>query len=212
MKAVTGITTLFIDIGGVILTDGWNRTWRKAAADKFNLDYDDMDNRHHLTYDTYEVGKISLDEYLSRVVFFKNRDFTIQDFKDFMFAQSQPFPDMIELICRLKEIYGLKVAVVSNEGRELTEYRIKKFNLHRFVDFFISSSFVHLRKPDIDIFKFALDVAQIPIEQIVYIEDRQLFVQVAATLGLQGIQHIDYHTTCEKLAVYGLKILTELPV
>ncbi len=212
MKAVTGITTLFIDIGGVILTDGWNRKWRKAAAEKFNLDYDDMDNRHHLTYDTYEVGKISLDEYLDRVVFFKNRDFTNQDFKDFMFEQSQPFPDMIELICRLKEIYGLKVAVVSNEGRELTEYRIKKFNLHRFVDFFISSSFVHLRKPDTDIFKFALDVAQIPIEQIVYIEDRQLFVQVAATLGLQGIQHVDYQTTREKLEVYGLKIQNELAV
>lgn len=206
MKAVTGITTLFIDIGGVILTDGWNRKWRKAAAEKFGLDYDDMDNRHHLTYDTYEVGKISLDEYLSRVVFFKNRDFTAQDFKDFMFEQSQPFPEMIDLIRRLKKIYGLKVAVVSNEGRELTEYRIKKFDLHSFVDFFISSCFVHLRKPDTDIFKFALDVAQIPVEQIVYIEDRQLFVQVAATLGLQGIQHSDYQSTLEQLAVYGLKL------
>ncbi len=209
MTNATGITTLFIDIGGVILTDGWNRKWRKAAVSKFNLDYEDMDNRHHLTYDTYEVGKISLDEYLTRVVFYKNRDFTAEDFKNFMFEQSQPFPEMIELICRLKETYRLKVAVVSNEGRELTEYRIKKFNLHRFVDFFVSSCFVHLRKPDTDIFKLALDVAQIPLDQIIYIEDRLLFIQVAATLGIKGIQHIDYQTTKAQLEIYGLKLAEE---
>ena len=117
--------------------------------------------------------------------------------------------EMIELICRLKETYRLKVAVVSNEGRELTEYRIKKFNLHRFVDFFVSSCFVHLRKPDTDIFKLALDVAQIPLDQIIYIEDRLLFVQVAATFGIKGIQHIDYQTTKGQLEIYGLKLAEE---
>ncbi len=198
------VTALFLDIGGVLLTDGWNTHSRKAAAKAFNIDSDEMESRHHLTYDTYESGKIPLDIYLKRIIFYENREFTVEDFKEFMYAQSQPFNDMINLIKRLKEQYKLKIAVVSNEGREITEYRIKKFKLNTFVDFFISSSFVHLRKPDTDIFKVALDIAQVSIKDIIYIEDRPMFVQVAATMGIKGIKHVDYKTTCEKLTALGL--------
>lgn len=203
-KKVT-ISTLFLDIGGVLLTDGWNRASRKAAAKNFSIDYDDMEERHHLTFDTYEVGKISLDEYLKRTVFFKKRNFTPADFRDFMYAQSKPYPDMLKSIPQLKKQYGLKVAVVSNEGRELTEHRIKKFKLYEFVDFFISSCFVHLRKPDIDIFQAALDISQVQSKHVVYIEDRPMFVQVAEGLGIKGIHHIDYPSTMTKLNSFGLK-------
>ncbi len=152
MKNGTNITTLFTDIGGVLLTDGWNRESRKNAAAKFNLDLEELEERHHLTFDTYEEGKLSLDDYLKRIIFYEKRTFTIDEFKKFMYAQSSPFPEMIKSITQLKKQYSLKVGVVSNEGRELTEYRIKEFKLDQFVDFFISSSFVHLRKPDVDIF------------------------------------------------------------
>jgi putative hydrolase of the HAD superfamily len=205
MKQEQPITTLFLDIGGVLLTDGWNRKSRKTAAEKFGLELGDMEDRHHLTFDTYEVGKITLDEYLRRVVFFKERDYTLFEFKEFMYAQSAPFPDMIRTISELKKKHGLKVAVVSNEGRELTEYRIKKFKLYAFVDFFISSCFVHLRKPDIDIFQAALDVSQVPASEVVYIEDRPMFVQVAEDLGINGIHHTGFETTLARLAEYGLK-------
>lgn len=204
-KEYTKITTLFLDIGGVLLTDGWNRRSRKAASEKFDLELGDMEDRHHLTFDTYEVGKISLDEYLQRVVFYKERDYTNFEFKEFMYAQSAPFPDMIRSISNLKSQYGLKVAVVSNEGRELTEYRIKKFKLHEFVDFFVSSCFVHLRKPDVDIFQAALDIAQVPGREVVYIEDRPMFVQVAEGLGINGIHHTDHLSTLAKLGDFGLK-------
>ena len=205
MKRQSGITTLFLDIGGVLLTDGWNRKSRKEAAANFKLDLEDMEERHHLTFDTYEVGKLSLDEYLKRIVFFKKRSFTPDAFKKFMFAQSKPYDDMIQLITSLKKQYNLKVAVVSNEGRELTEYRIEKFKLYDFVDFFISSCFVHLRKPDVDIFRAALDIAQIPPKNVVYIEDRPMFVQVAEGLGIKGIHHEDIKSTIGKLNAFGLK-------
>ena len=130
-------------------------------AERFTLDRDEMNERHHLTFDTYEEGKRNLHEYLDRVVFYEKRLFTREDFKDFMYAQSRPFPEMIDLICRLKARYHLKVAVVSNEGRELTEYRIAKFRLADFIDFFIASCFVHFRKPDADIYRIALDIAQV---------------------------------------------------
>lgn len=194
------ITTFFLDVGGVLLTNGWDRQCRKRAAEQFSLDYDEMESRHNLTFDTYEAGKITLDEYLERVVFYKKRSCSMSEFKKWMFAQSQPFDDMIALICDLKQKFGLKIAVVSNEGRELTEYRIKKFNLARFIDFFISSCFVHLRKPDADIYRMALDIAQVVPSEVVYIEDRPMFVQVAEGLGIKGLLHTEYQSTQAKLA------------
>ena len=202
------VTALFLDIGGVMLTNGWDRRSREAAAKQFNLDLDDLNDRHRMTFDTYEAGKLSLDEYLKRAVFYKDRPFTIEEFKTFMYDQSVDYPEMIDLIKALKAKYDLKIAVVNNEGRELNEHRIKTFRLNEFVDFFISSCFVHFRKPDVDIWKVALDIAQVPKEEVVYIDDRNMFVQVAEGLGLRGITH-NYKNvgqTRQALADMGLKL------
>jgi putative hydrolase of the HAD superfamily len=200
------ITTLFLDIGGVLLTNGWDREARLRATQTFRLDYQEMDERHHLTFDIHEEGKLSLDEYLQRVIFYQPRNFSLQEFKDFMFSQSMPFPDMIELVHELKNRYGLKIAAVSNEGRELTVYRIQTFDLGRIIDFFISSCFVHFRKPDHDIYKIAMDIAQVPPEQVVYIDDRPMFVEVAKGLGIRGIHHISYEATREALKAMGASL------
>ena len=206
MPVTTPIAALFLDIGGVLLTNGWDHTMRQAAAKEFGLDYEEMNERHHLTFDTYEVGKLSLEEYLYRLVFYKERPFSPDDFREFMFAQSRPYADMLELIRGLKDRYNLKIAAVSNEGRELTVYRINKFNLQQLIDFFISSCFVHFRKPDADIYRMALDVAQIDPEKVVYIEDRPMFVDVAKGLGFKGIVHDNFETTRAALEEFGLKL------
>ncbi|CCB86205.1 putative uncharacterized protein [Parachlamydia acanthamoebae UV-7] len=200
MKKSASITTLFIDIGGVLLTNGWDRQSRMLASQKFNLDFEDMESRHHLTSDTFEIGKLTLENYLNRVVFYRKRMFTREDFQKFMFDQSKPFPQMINLALKLKILHSLKIAVVSNESKELNEYRIKKFKLGEFVDFFISSSIVHLRKPDEDIFRLALEIAQVPAERVVYIENTPMFVEVAQGLGIQSILHTDYESTYVKLS------------
>ncbi len=202
-KKTSAPTTIFTDIGGVLLTNGWDRSGRQKAIRKFKLDPVETEERHHLTFDTYESGKISLSEYLKRLVFYTKRNFTEEDFRKFMFDQSQPIPDMLALIRGIKEKYGIKIAVVSNEGRELNNYRINTFKLGEFVDFFISSCFVHFRKPDADIFKVALDIAQVSPEKVIYLEDRPLFVQVADTLGIRGIIHHDFNTTRKQLADFG---------
>jgi putative hydrolase of the HAD superfamily len=204
------ITTIFLDIGNVLLTNGWDRHMRRRAAELYQLDYEEMNERHHLTFDTYEEGKLSLDEYLTRLVFYEDRPFTREDFKAYMFAQSRQTPEMAqtaELIKGLKAKYGLKIATVSNEGLELTRYRIKKFNLAAFVDFFISSCFVHCRKPDLDLYRLALDCAQVMPQQAVYIDDRAMFVEVARGLGILGIHHTGYEGT--RAALADLKLLLE---
>lgn len=198
------ITTLFLDIGGVLLTNGWDRHSRTLAVNKFNLDEEEINERHHLTFDTYESGKLSLDDYLSRVVFYEKRNFGLNEFKNFMFAQSKALPDMLGFIKELKKKHDLKVTAVSNEGRELTEYRISKFKLNKIFDAFVASSFVHLRKPDVDIYKYALDVSQVSPENAAYLDDRKMFVEVANTLGINGIHHNDYKSSKLKLEKLGL--------
>jgi len=206
MGYTTPITTLFLDIGGVMLSNGWGHESRQLAAETFNLNPDEMEDRHHLNMATHEEGKLTLSEYLNRVVFYEKRSFSPDQFREFMFKQTTPNIDMIEFIRQLKEQYKLKIAVVNNEGRVLNEYRIKKFQLNQFVDFFISSCFVHYRKPDTDIFRLALDIAQVPAEQVVYIEDLQMFVDVARGMGIQSIRHKNQLETSEVLATLGLKI------
>ena len=202
------VTALFLDVGGVMLTNGWDRKSREAAAKKFGLDLDELNDRHRMTFDTYESGKLSLDEYLKRAVFYQDRSFTIDEFRKFMYDQSVAYPEMIELIKALKARYGLRIAVVNNEGRELNEHRIRNFRLNEFVDFFISSCFVHFRKPDADIWKIALDIAQVPREEVVYIDDRMMFVQVAQSLGLRAVCHSnkDVAKTKEQLSAMGLTL------
>lgn len=193
------ITTLFIDVGGVLLTNGWDRVSRRKAAEHFGLDYEEMEGRHHLAFDTYEVGKITLEDYIGKVAFNGPRSFSHEDFMEFMFAQSEPYQEMIEIIRSLKKEHRLKTLVVSNEGRELTNYRIKKFELNSFIDFFIVSGFVRLRKPDVDIFQLALDVAHVSPEEVAYVEDRPLFVEVARSLGIHAIHHTQPHLTLKAI-------------
>jgi putative hydrolase of the HAD superfamily len=95
MKRAIPITTLFLDIGGVLLTNGWDHHARKRAATNFKLELAEMEARRHLTFDTYEEGRLTVEEYLDRVVFYQKRPFTRAQFRRFMFAQSKPYPQMI---------------------------------------------------------------------------------------------------------------------
>lgn len=205
MQSKTSITTLFLDIGEVLLTNGWAHKSRLLAAEKFNLDFNAFDTRHAIAFETYELGKLTMDGYLDIAVFYERRDFTKDEFRQFMFAQSKPYPEMIELIKRLKKRYGLKIIAVSNEARELNTYRIQQFELAGFIDFFVSSTYVHMRKPDMDIYKLALDMAQVQPAEVICIDDMSVFVTVAESLGINGICHINYKTTCKKLQSFGFE-------
>jgi putative hydrolase of the HAD superfamily len=200
------ITTLFLDIGGVLLSNGWDHEFRQQAAAHFHLDYDEMESRHSIMFVTYEEDRISLDEYLDRVVFYQKRDFTPEQFKTYMFSFSTSYPEMIAFIKKIKLQYGLKVIAVSNEGRELNAYRINKFKLDEIFDFFVSSCYVHRRKPDAALFRMAMDGAQVPLDEVVFIDNTQMFVKVAREMGISSILHTDYRSTAKALADLGLAV------
>ena len=210
MKRTPPITTMFVDVGDVLLTNGWDHLARRRVAKNFKLDWAEMEERHRLVFETHEEGKLSFEEYLGWVVFYEKRSFTRNQFRDFMFAQSKPHPRMIELVTELKARHGLKIVVVSNESRAVNAHRIRTFKLDRLVDTFISSCFVHMRKPDVEIFRLALDISQTPAAQAVFIDNTPMFVQIAERLGIRSIHHVDYESTCARLASFGLQTRQEI--
>jgi len=205
MKRQSPITTLFVDVGEVLLTNGWDHLARKRAARHFDLDWASMEERHRLVFETHEEGKLTFEEYLHWVVFYEKRSFTRAQFQEFWFEQSKPYPKMIELIGELKSEHSLKIVVVSNESRAVNAFRIHKFKLDELVDTFVSSCFVGMRKPDSNIFKLALDLAQAKPSEVLFIDNTVMFTQIAEKLGIKSILHTTYNSTCKELAAYGLQ-------
>ncbi len=199
------ITTLFLDIGSVLLTNGWDTASRKLASKKFNIDYEDFAERHGYLSSLYEEGKMTLNDYLDKAIFYEERSFSKTDFKNFIFSQSEPVPKMIELFKNLKSKYKLKIVSLNNEGLELSRYRVETFKLNDLFDFFVTSCFVNMRKPDENIYKLAMNLAYSKCEESLFIDDRYFNVETAANLGINAFQHKDYKTTREELARYGLK-------
>jgi putative hydrolase of the HAD superfamily len=183
------IEALFLNVGGVLGTNGWGNAGRQKACEEFGLDRAEFEERHRLLCDAYELGKLTLDQYLDHTVFYQQREFSRQQFSQFLYAQSQPYPEMLEFITALKKKYDLKVFVLSNEGREVSNHSIEVFGLRRFVDGFCVSSFVRFRKPDPDLFGLALAMSMRPASRTLYVDDQELFVEVAQGYGMKGCLH-----------------------
>ncbi|MBE9598146.1 HAD family phosphatase [Pedobacter sp. MC2016-24] len=189
------IKVVFFDVGGVLLNNGWGHQSRQEAARVFGIDYSEMEVLHSFIFNIYEIGKITLDDYLDTVVFNHPRSFTKEDFKTFMFAQSEELPGLLQWLKDWKRSCGFRIISVNNEGRELNEYRIKKFGLHDCFDAFISSCEVGMRKPDPGIFRLAMGIAQVSPDECIYFDDRIMLAQAAQKLGIRAIHHQDFLST-----------------
>lgn len=182
------VNTLFWDNGGVILTNGWDRTSRRTAVDKFKLDWADFEDRHELMLNDFETGRVTMDEYLHRTVFYREQSFSLDDFRKFMFDQSQPFPEALDFLKKLAQTRRYSIASLNNESLELNEYRIRTFRLRTCFEAFYSSCYLRLRKPSPKIYKLALKISQRNPEECVMIDDRGLNLETAKELGMQTIQ------------------------
>ncbi|MFD0795755.1 HAD family hydrolase [Mucilaginibacter litoreus] len=186
---------LFFDVGGILLTNGWGHESRREAAEKFGLDYQEVNELHNFIFNVYEIGSITLDQYLDTVIFNQPRDFVREDFKDFIFSQSKELPDMLAWLKEWKKDCGFRIISINNEGKELNDYRVRKFKLHECFDAFISSCEVKMRKPDPGIWQLAMGIAQATPEQCVYFDDRIMFVRMAENLGIRAYQHTSFEKT-----------------
>jgi putative hydrolase of the HAD superfamily len=185
---MAGATALFWDVGGVLLTNGWDRHSRQQAAQKFKLDWEDFEDRHELVVGRFETGKLSLDRYLDRTIFYRSREFAKDVFKAHMFGQSQPIEGTLEVVARLARSGRYLLATLNNESRELNLYRIEHFKLHEYFTVFLSSCFLGVKKPEDEMFHLALDLTQRDPQECIFIDDRQLNLECAARFGLRTLR------------------------
>jgi putative hydrolase of the HAD superfamily len=185
------IRAIFWDVGGVLLTNAWDRTQRAATLAHFQLDEEEFHDRHEMVVSSFERGKITLDEYLDRTVFYRARPFTREQFRDFMYSLSKPFPDVIAFAQSLTDSGKYFMGTINNESRELNLYRIESCGLRKIFRLFVSSCFVGLRKPEKDIYRLALETTQFPAGQCCFIDDRALNLECAAALGMHVLEMDD---------------------
>ncbi len=200
------ISTLFWDIGGVILTNGWDRGSRHEAATAFHLDLEEFQDRHDLSFPAFDSGLITLNEYLDRTLFYRPRSFTREEFTAFMFAQSKEYPDTRAILNKLAASGKYFVGAINNEPLELNQYRIEAFHLRRDFLVFFSSCYVRSRKPEETIFRVALEVTQRPPEQCLFIDDRPLNLEAPRRLGMNTIHHQNPEQLRSALGKFGVEV------
>jgi putative hydrolase of the HAD superfamily len=204
---VPTIRAIFWDVGGVLLTNAWDHTQRTAALKHFDLDEKEFHSRHEMVVSSFERGKISLDEYLDRTMFYRKRPFTREQFRDFMFSLSHPMPEVLAFARALAGSGKYFMGTLNNESRELNLYRIEKFGLREIFRLFVSSCFVGLRKPESGIYRLAIDITQMNPEACCFIDDRALNLECAAKLGMHTIQMQTLEQLREELAMLGVNAL-----
>jgi len=203
---VATITTVFWDIGGVILTNGWDHNSRTEAAKAFQLDSEEYRERHDLSFPAFDAGQITLDQYLDRTLFYRTRPFTREEFTAFMFAQSKEYPETRNLLRAVSRTGRYFVASINNEPRELNNYRIEAFGLRKEFQVFFSSCYLNARKPEEHIYRTALEVSQRPAEECVFIDDRPLNLENPRKLGMNVIHHKNAEQTLAELKELGIEI------
>ncbi len=199
------ITHVFFDIGGVLGTNGWDREQRKAAAEHFDLDLEELEDRHDESVATLEQGKISLDEHLKCAVFYRPRSFCIEEFKQYMLNQSVPFPETIELARALAGTGRYRLMTINNESDELNRYRLEHFGLRDIFITFFSSCWVGVLKPARRIYEVVLAMSQAEPERSVFIDDRERNLEPARTLGMRTIRYTDAPQLRRELASLGVQ-------
>src|SRR4051812_19064332 len=202
---------LYTDIGGVLGTNGWDSALRRRVCAHLGVAHEEVDRRHQLIFDSFERGFMTFDEYLERVFFSSSRKFTLEEVRDYAYQASTPWPESINFFRSVKTANRLRLGLISNEGEGIAQHRVNKFGLRDLADFMVISHFTRLRKPDREIWRLALNLAQVSEQASIYVDDRELFVDVAADLGFTAIHHTSVESTRAKLLQMGVSEKAETP-
>jgi putative hydrolase of the HAD superfamily len=182
------VSAIFWDVGGVLLSNAWDRTQRRRALEHFALDEVEFEDRHEMLVSSFERGKITLEDYLDRTVFYRPRSFTPDQFKQYMFELSQPCQPVLDLARSIRKSAKCLMGTINNESEELNSYRIETYGLRDIFQVFVTSCFVGLRKPEAGIYRMALEITQKPAAECCFVDDRPLNLEAAAHLGMRVIR------------------------
>jgi putative hydrolase of the HAD superfamily len=200
------VTALFFDVGGVLLSNGWDRNTRRETAAKFGFDWDTFEERHELVVADFETGRIGLDEYLDRTVFHEPRNFSRDEFKLHMYAQSHPCAESLQIAAELAATRRYLMATLNNESADLNAHRIRQFHLRDYFAVFFTSCYLGLRKPDVRIYRTAIDLTQREPDECLFVDDRPLNVDGARQAGMRAIRFENAGQLRRELAANGVTL------
>jgi putative hydrolase of the HAD superfamily len=202
---MTKVSILLWDVGGVILSNAWDHAGRRAAADHFGLDAEDLERRHESVAADFETGRLDEEQYLSSTVFYAPRSFSRETFQRFMRARSVALASSLGTARALREQGEYVMVALNNESRALNHYRITTFGLKEIFHTFLSSCYTGRRKPDPDAYRYALEVTQRDPEESLVLDDRLENVEAAARLGLRTLWVRDPDHLREDLSLAGIR-------
>lgn len=200
------VTTAFFDVGGVLGTNGWDRNHRREAAEKFSVDLDDYTRRHNEAVPAFEEGLMTLDQYLDRTIFVRPRSFTPEDFKQFMYSRSTPFPETLEVARALAARGDVRMVVASNESDELSRYRLRLFGLGEIFDTFLASCWIGMRKPAVIFYERILAITDVRARESVFVDDRDVNLVAPRALGFHTILFESPEQLSRELGALGLDV------
>lgn len=203
---MAAITTIFFDVGGVLLSNGWDTSSRQNCIESFGLDYEEFSDRHEFVSEAFETGRLSLEQYLNRTVFYRERDFSQSQFWEAMVGESQPNDEALAIADKLAEENDLLLATLNNESAELNRERIRRFNLDRYFTSFFSSGFLGVKKPDEAIYRIALEVTQRKPHECLFIDDRDINLEGARAEGMETVLFEDAAGLRSALSTFGIDV------
>lgn len=196
---------ILFDVGGVLLSNGWDHTERAAAASHFGLDLAEFEARHPEPNDAWERDAISMKTYLDATVFYEPRSFSLDDFFAFMLTQSKLIPNgALGVLKELAASDKCPLGALNNEARETNDYRFRQFGLRDYFKVAFSSCYLGLRKPEPAIYRRALDILGRPAERILFIDDRTENAAGAAAAGMKTIRFVGADALRVELANLGV--------
>ena len=198
------LTHVFFDIGGVLGTNGWDREQRSRALEKFGVEDEDFEHRHHQVVSEFETGAMSLEEYLDVTVFHTPRLFSREDFELYMLSLSEPNPYSIEVARHAAAAGRVRLMTMNNESAVLNVHRIEQFGLKAIFPTFLSSCWLGVRKPQRAFFERGLGIAQAEPRSSLLVDDRDQNLAPAAALGMRTIRFTDPGSLAQQLAEYGV--------
>jgi putative hydrolase of the HAD superfamily len=199
------IELILCDVGGVLGTNGWDHDSRRLAAQHFGLEFQPFERRHEDAVDTWECGRMTMDEYLDFTVFNVAQPFTHQDFSAFMFSQSVAKPAALDLMTRLSSLRRWRMMTMNNESAELHGYRVRLFGLKPIFSAFLTSAYIGAQKPHPGFYDRALAIAHADPERTVFVDDREENLAPARERGVRCVHATDTDAMREGLAALGVR-------
>jgi putative hydrolase of the HAD superfamily len=197
---------ILFDLGNVILPFNHYQIAEKLSRFAQRKEFQDPQKIFLYLFDSeegvindFDVGGVSPPNFFQSIK--KDLDLPIS-FEDFIPIWNDIFTENQEVSQIILPLKGRwRLGLLSNTDPLHFNHILSKFPVMRAFDKWILSYEVGFKKPAIEIFHEAIEWASVEPRKILFIDDMKKHVEVAVSLGMQGIHFISAHQLREELGI-----------